>query len=289
MRYSQLRAFDAVARWRSFSRAAEELHISQPAVSLHVRALEKDHALDLFQRRAGGVALTAEGQALFRRTREMFAAEGEIRDYLTGESGLDEETLKLGADGPHVALDLVARLRQQHPALTVDIALGNHRTVWEDLLAQNVDAAVIANPPEREGFLVLSLAHQRMMVLLPAGHRLAQRGTLALSDLSQEALIFREPGSNTQRILEGALARAALTVTPAFVLRSREAVLAAVVVGLGLGFAFSREVGQDPRLQAVPLSDPKVTSEDMLVCQRSKAQRRRLAPLMELARSLPLV
>jgi aminoethylphosphonate catabolism LysR family transcriptional regulator len=285
MRYSQLRAFDAVARLRSFSRAAEKLCITQPAVSLHVKALEKDHALDLFKRQGGAVALTTEGQALFLRTREMFAAEAEIRDFLEGEGGFAEQSLVLGADGPHVALELVARLRRRHPELSVDVSLGNHRSTWEDLLAQNVDAAVMANPPERKGLLLLHLAVQRMVALLPAGHPLSESTSLSLGDLLGEPLIFREQGSNTQRILESALARAALTVTPAFVLRSREAVLAAVVAGLGLGFAFSREVGQDPRLTAVPLSDPGVTSEDMLVCLESKARQRRLAPLLELARS----
>lgn len=285
MRYSQLRAFDAVARLRSFSRAAEELRITQPAVSLQVKSLEKEHLLELFQRRGGAVVLTAEGQGLFRRTREMFAAEGEIRDFLEGESGLAEQPLKLGADGPHVALELVARLRQERPALTVDISLGNHRSVWEDLMAQSVDAAVIANPPKSEGLLVLPLAVQQMKVLLPAGHLLAQRSRLSLADLSREALIFREPGSNTQGILESAILRAGLSVAPAFVLRSREAVLAAVVSGLGLGFAFEREVGQDPRLRAVPLADPLATSRDTLVCLKSRARHRRLAALIAVAKT----
>ena len=285
MRYSQLRAFDAVARWQSFSRAAHELRITQPAVSLHVRALEKEYAREFFTRGGGAVTLTTEGRALFRRTREMFAAEAGIRDFLEGTGGRGEITLKLGADGPHVALDLVAQLRRRHPELAIDVTLGNRQSVWEDLAGGRVDAAVMANAPQRTDLVILPLARQRLMVLLPAGHALERRPSLKLSDLRQEALIFREQGSNTQRLLEKAFDRAGLTVAPAFVMRSREAVLAAVIAGLGLGFAFSREVGADPRLVAVHLAAPRVISEDFLVCLKAKSGQRRLAPVIGVAES----
>ncbi len=286
MRYSQLRAFDAVARHGSFSRAAEELRIGQPAVSIQVRSLERDHRIALFDRTSRRVDLTDDGRALFRLARDMFAAEQEVRAFLSESESLERGTLRLGSDGPHLAMQLVARCRARYPGLDFSLVLGNARATWEALLAQQVDAALIANPPPDERVLAEPLASQDMVALLPSSHRLARRGSIGLTDLAEEAVIFREQGSNTQRLLDAALAEQGLAIRPLLTLSSREAVFQAVCNGLGVGFMFGNESDPDPRTSAVGIRELRGASRNWLVCLKGRARHRSIRALIGIAAEL---
>lgn len=286
MRYSQLRAFDAVARHGSFSRAAEELGIGQPAVSIQVRALEQDHRIALFDRSSRQVLLTGDGKALLRLTRDMFVAEQEIQAFLSDSESLVRGTLRLASDGPHLALRLIARCRERYPGLEISLTLGNARTTWEALLAQQVDAAMIANPPADERVRATLIARQDMVALVPGSHRLATRKSVGLSDLADEPLIFREPGSNTQGLLNAALAARDLTLRPVLMLSSREAVVQAVRNGLGIGFLFENEVDPDLRATAVPIRELRGGSRDCLAFMTRRARHRSIRALMEISNEL---
>lgn len=279
MRYSQLRAFDAVARHGSFSRAAEELGIGQPAVSIQVRALERDHRVALFDRSSRHVRLTDDGQALFRLTRDMFEAEQEIAAFLSESESLERGTLRLGSDGPHLAIGLVARCRAAFPGLEISLTLGNARTTWQALLAQQVDAAIIANPPPDERVAVEQIACQDLVALLPRPHRLAGRKTVGLAELAREAVISREAGSNTQGLVAAALAEQGLSIRPVLTLASREAVVQAVRNGLGIGFLFGNEVDPDRRAVAVRVRELRASSRDCLVYLRRRARHRSIRAL----------
>ena len=158
MTYSQIRSFHAVARERSFSKAATLLRVTQPAVTLQVQALEKAYGVSLIQRGKGVLALTSLGQAMFEATRRFFAEEERVYELISKSSALEIGTVRLGADGPHVALDIVSSFRARYPRVELQVVLGNGNVIWEDILSQHVDAAILANPqPDRRvssrGFL----------------------------------------------------------------------------------------------------------------------------------------
>ncbi len=286
MRYSQLRAFDAVAREASFSKAAVRLGVTQPAVTLQVRGLEQDHGISLIRRTTRAVALTEAGEELYVLTRRMFAAEAEIGGYLAESDALAQGSLVLGADGPHVALQIVAAYRQRYPGIRLRVALGNARSTWRDLLDQKVDAAVLANPKQDARVCALPLSHQDLMVLLPRDHPLAGHAALDLAELGDHPVILREAGSNTRRVVEAALKRAGLRLNVTLELGSREAVREAVAIGLGLSFLYGSEATEDHRTRTVTLSGLERSSLDSLVYLNGQEKQRTLKALIEVARSV---
>lgn len=282
MSYSQLRAFDAVARSGSFSRAAEMLGVTQPAVSLQVAALERAYRTDLLNRKGAAISLTEDGDALFALTRQMFGLEAEIEDFLGSSLKLQRGHLRFAADGPHLALDLLATFREFHPGVTVELILGNATETWHALLQSAADIAMLANPPEDPRVAALPIAVQDMMLLVPRGHALAKRAEVALKDIAVEKVIFREHGSNTQRTLERSLRKQRLHLFPVLTVGSREAMIEAVSRRIGIGFIFDREKNNDPRSVAVPIRELKGSNRNMLVYLKPRRRRRTVAALIEL-------
>lgn len=283
MRYSQLRAFDTVARCLSFSRAAEILGVTQPAVSLQVAGLERGYRTDLLARHGSRISLTTEGEALFALTRQMFGAEAEIEDFLVSSEKLRRGHLRFGADGPHIALDLVAAYRAKYPGVTLELSLGNATQTWNAVLQSVVDIAVLANPPDDPRLGYLPLVVQNMMLLVPRRHAFARRRDIHLGEIAEEPVIFREHDSNTQRTLEAKLKELSLALRPALVVGSREAVVEAVSRRIGLGFIFAREKNEDPRSVAVPIRELKACSRNMLVYLNPRRRRRTVAALIDIA------
>lgn len=260
--------------------------MTQPAVTLQVRALEEAYGLRLLKRAGPNVSLTAEGRSLFALTRRMFAVEDEIGLFLSARKSLDGGELLLGADGPHAALDLVSAMTARHPKLALRLALGNAEQTWQAVLEQRVDAAVLANPPRDSRVVVATLSRQDMMALLPRDHTLARKRWVTLAELQDQPTILREPGSNTRRTLERALARHRITLTPALELGSREAVREAVARGLGIGFLFRPEAVGDDRTVAVPIQKLTQSSRDTLICLKSQSRRGAVAALFAAGRAL---
>jgi len=273
MRYFQLRAFDAVARERSFSKAASLLGLTQPAITTQVRNLEESCQQALFVRTTQGVQLTDAARPLFELTRQMFSTEEQIEDLVSLATAYRHGSLKLAADGPHVALQVVAAFREQYPGIDISIALGSQREVWDDLLGYRVDAAVVGNAASDARIMAIPVAQQDMRVLLPKDHPLAAFKSLSLADLQAHPVIRRESGSNTQRLIDEALQRARFSLPTALELGSREAVLEAVKQGLGIGFVLDREIPDGTHTVAVPLVELRACNVDSVVCLHSQRKR----------------
>jgi len=284
MKHAQLKAFDAVARAGSFSAAADALGLTQPAVTIQVRSLEDDYDSQLVVRGAPPLALTATGRRLFELTRRLFAVEAEARDLLVGAGELVSGGLVLGSDSPHLAAPLVARYRERYPGIDVAMRLGNASDIWRQLIEQTVDVVLVANPPADKRTMRVLLCRRGIAALLPTGHRLARRKRVSLDDLAGEALVLREPRSNTRRLVEPALRKRRKTTQPALELDSREAVQEAVAAGLGVGFVLEREAGEDARVAAVPVDELREVSADYLVATRTAARHRLVGALFELTR-----
>jgi aminoethylphosphonate catabolism LysR family transcriptional regulator len=284
MRYAQLRAFDAVARAGSFSRGAQMLGVSQPAVSLQVAALERAYRTDLILRSGPQLSLTREGEALFVLTRQMFSAEAEIEDLLESTEKLQRGHLRLGADGPHLALDLVALFRRRYPDITLELVLGNATQTWNAVLQSVVDIAIIANPPTDQRVARQALVTQDMMVLMPAAHDFAAHRQVMLKELADQPVIFREHGSNTQRLLEATLKKADLALAPVLTVGSREAMIEAVSRGIGIGFIFNREQNEDPRCLTRPLRELRGANRNMLIYLKPRRRRRSVQALLDVAK-----
>lgn len=285
-RYFQLRAFDAVAREGSFSKAAVSLGLTQPAVTMQVRNLEESCGQALFARGGRRLSLTTAGTELFRLSRQIFVLEEQVEEYVSLASAFERGSLKLAADSPHVAMEVVAAFGRRYPGIEIAVALGSQRAVWEDVLEHRADAAILGNAPTNERVMNLRLAPQNMLVVLPHDHRFAARRTLGLKDLAGCRLIRREAGSNTQRLVDDAMQQAGVALPSAIELGSREAIQEAVKLGLGIGFVLEREMAADARIVGVPLRELQGCNIDSVVCLHSQRKRGVVRAFLEIAATL---
>ena len=286
MNYAQIRAFHAVARELSFTRAARVLNVSQPTLSAQVKALETGHGVRLFDRRGRRIAMTELGDALLGITHRMFALEEEADDFLAGARALMHGHLKVGADGPHHVIPLMAAFRQRHPGIRLSLAMGNADEVLEDLAGYRTDIAVVGRAPSDGRFHVLPFGSAPLAVFVAAGHPWAKRKSVRLADLAGQPMVLREPGSLTRQVLSRALERAGIEINPVMEIDSREAVAEAVAGGLGIGVVSLGEFGGDNRVCAIPIEGNPIEMEEHVVCLEDRRRLRIVRSFLALAREM---
>ena len=143
MNFTQLRAFHAVASEGGFTRGARRLGISQPAVTVQVRALEQRYGIELFRRLGQRIELTEFGRELWQRTRRAFAEIDDLEELLASAGELRVGRLEIGADGPFSVMDLVAGFIARYPGVQVAVRIGNAARVLADLREARTDLAVL--------------------------------------------------------------------------------------------------------------------------------------------------
>lgn len=284
MNLFQLRAFDAVARERSFTRAAERLFISQPAVTGHVKALEEHYQVNLFRRTARGVELTEDGVRLSAISRTLFALEEEAEAMLDASRELVTGRIEVAADGPHLVMPMLARLRERYPGITVNLRLGNAQETLAALLDEHVDIAVLTEVEARPGLFLRELVESRICALVPARHPWCEGdGELPLSALDQQIMVLREPDSITRRTFDTACAAQSIEPRVLLELDSREAVTEAVAAELGIGIVSSMEVSPDPRVKAIALMGDGLLNRHAIGCLERRRGLRVVSAFLELA------
>ncbi len=283
MLHTQIRAFDAVAREGSFSRAAEALGLTQPALTIQVKALEEAYGVKLLERYRRSVRLTEVGERLFRMSRRYASIEEQMREVLIGSAELEHGKLSLTADGPHIAMGLFARFLARHPGIELSVAMGNTRFVREQLLERRTDLAILPAVDRHPRIHATPLWRHTAVVIVAGDHPWASRGTVALADLDGQAMVVREEGSNTRRVTAAALARAGVRPRVVLELGSREAVCEAVGAGLGFGIIWELEARSSTRFRTLPLHDAEITSTDYIACLKSEKMRRAIRAFFQVA------
>jgi len=287
MRHTQLRAFDAVARAGSFTDAADRLGLTQPALTIQVRNLEKSFGLRVFERAGDGVRMTGAGHDLFLLTRELFEVEDRIETFLTASGDLETGELRVASDGPHLAMRLIAGFRQRYPGIGVSLSLGNAPEVWRMLDEGLADAVIAADPPIDGRHQVVPLQETAIVAIVCAGHDWSARRSITLKALAAEPLIMRERRSNTRRFVERTARRIGIDLQPNLELGSREAVIEAVAAGLGVGFMFSGEVTPDPRYRAISISDAKNGNLEVIGHAKKQKDNAVVQAFVEISESCP--
>ena len=286
MRYVQLRAFHYVAICGGFSRAAEELYLTQPAISDQVRKLEEEYDVLLFNRQRKQVVLTPAGEKLLAITRKMFDTEQQALELLSESRALRAGTLRIVADAAHHLLHILAEFRRNYPGVKVEVRAGNTETVIESLFSYDADIGVLGDVPTGREFEVLRLNATPIVAFAAAGHPAAKRKSLTFADLAELPLVFRERGSKTRKKLEEGAAAAGVTLTPMIEAEGREAVREIVAAGGGVGFVSSAEFGKDSRLKAIPIEGPVMLMDEALVCLKDRAGGKLMRAFLDIARKL---
>jgi aminoethylphosphonate catabolism LysR family transcriptional regulator len=284
MRYVQLRAFHHVAICGGFSRAAEALFLTQPAISDQVRKLEEEYDVLLFNRHKKQVALTRHGERLLEITRRMFDTEQQALDLLSETRALRSGTLRIVADAAHHLLHILATFRAKYPGVQVTVRAGNTESVITSLFAYEADLGVLGEVPESREFDILKLNSSPIVAFVAHNHPLADARKLTLADIVQQPLVMRERGSKTRSKLEVLASSMGIELKPTIEAEGREAVREIVASGAGVGFVTRAEFGLDSRLRPILIDAPEVLMDEALICLRERSSGKLVKAFLDIAR-----
>jgi DNA-binding transcriptional LysR family regulator len=233
----QLHIFRTVAEQRSFSRAAEVLYLSQPGVSLQVKALEKTIGQPLFERVGRTLRLTEAGRELYSYSERIFALLDEAKVVLEELSGARRGTVKVAASttaGIYVVPSALGAFHRQNPDVKLTLDVVNRFTAQERLLADEVDLAVMGLIEDAHDLEVAEFAPNELVVIASPRHRLADQGPVPVEALMEETFLLREQGSGTRTDVERLFAARGLPSRVGMELRSSGAIKQAVAADLGI-------------------------------------------------------
>jgi LysR family transcriptional regulator, transcriptional activator of the cysJI operon len=237
----RLRVFRAVAHHLNFRIAAEELSLTQSAVTQQIKALESEMDVPLFDRAGGRVSLTPAGAALLPFANRLAALAAEAREAVAAVNGASAGRLAMGASqtiGQYLLPRLIAAFLQQNPKVEINVMGGNTQTILEALVEHRVQLCLIEGPAMRRDVQVEPFMEDHMVCVVPSGHPWADH-EIDVNELQQATLVARELGSGSRRIVEQAMLKAGLEVKKLRLLMtfdSTEGLLSAVEAGLGIAF-----------------------------------------------------
>jgi DNA-binding transcriptional LysR family regulator len=237
----RLRVFRSVARHLNFRIAAEELLLTQSAVTQQIKALESELDVPLFDRGGGRVSLTPAGASLLPFAERLAALAEEAREAVAAAAGDHAGRLALGASqtiGQYLLPKLIAGFLQENPNVQVSVMGGNTQTILEALVEHRVQLCLIEGPAMRRDVQVEPFMEDHMVCVVPSGHEWADE-QIDLQQLAQASMVTRELGSGSRRIVEQALQQAGVEVKKlriAMTFDSTEGLLSAVEAGLGIAF-----------------------------------------------------
>ncbi len=286
MRYVQLRAFHNVAVHGGFSRAASALNLSQPALSDQVKNLEEAYDVLLFDRRKKQVALTEFGQELLSFTQRLFEVEAQTKEFLRETTALRSGALRIVADSPFHLLNVLAHFRKKYPGIFVSLKGGNSDDVRNALVSYEADIGVLGTLPKENRFDSVQLSSTPIVAFAAAGYPGDLPEKMSLQELCKHPLIFREPGSKTQQILQNHADHTQIKLRPAIEAEGREAVKEIVASGVGIGFVSQAEFGFDRRLRKIEITGLDQQMEEALICLKERQGNRLIRAFMGLAKDM---
>ncbi|MDX1594389.1 MAG: LysR family transcriptional regulator [Gammaproteobacteria bacterium] len=235
----QLRVFEAVARHLSFTRAAEELFLTQPAVSMQVKQLEQHVELPLFEQVGKKVSLTEAGREMQFYSRAIMQLLDEADDVLDGLRGGEHGHLGLAVPSTanQMTMNLLAAFRRRNPAFTFSIDITNREGLLRRLELNECDLVIMGRPPEEVALEAVAFMENPLVVIAAPDHPLAERRRIDPASLRQETFVIREPGSGTRIAMERFFAEHGWHPDQGsgMEMTSNEAIKQAVEAGLGLG------------------------------------------------------
>ncbi len=261
MNQTQLNAFRAVAESGGFSRGAERLMVSQPAVSLQIAELELHLAAKLFDRLPRGVRLTEAGQILLTYARRIEGLSREAQQAIGELRGLRGGRLVIGASltvGSYVMPPILGEFRHQYPEIELILDVANTEQIQRKLLDNELDIGFTEGLAEHADLISESFYADELVAVCPPGHPILKLKRVTAAQFCSQPIILREQGSGTRAVVEQALAAKGISVHPVMSLGSIEAVKRAVMAGVGLAIVSELAIETERQagaLLVVTLSD----------------------------------
>ena len=246
--FHRLFIFHTVARLGSFTRAASELGISQPAVSIQVKELERSLDTTLLIRMRSGVSLTDTGETVYDYTRRIFTLADEMTNAIQDLTGLESGRLTIGSSttpGEYILPFAIGKFRERYPKVEVSLAISNTRNVIDQIISRELDLGMAGAPVDIRGLASFLYVNDEVVLVTAPTHPLARRRSLKVQDVVDEAFLMRETGSATRRAAEEHFSSMGARVRVVMELGSNEAVKRAASAELGVGVVSKFSVGPD--------------------------------------------
>ena len=237
MTLRQLQVFDAVAHHLSFTRAAEHLHLTQPAVSMQVKQLEDATGLPLFEQMGKRIYLTEAGRAMHHYSRIIAEQLAEARQVMEELRGIDGGHLQItvATTVNYFAARLLSTFCQRYKDVRISLDVTNREMLLRRLETNETDIALMGRPPDDAELVAEPFMDNPLVVIAPPSHPLTHRRSIPLTELKQETFLMREPGSGTRMAMERFFAEKGITPSGSIEMTSNEAIKQSVEAGLGLG------------------------------------------------------
>jgi DNA-binding transcriptional LysR family regulator len=236
----KLKVFCTVAETKSFSKTSQIIHLTQPAVSLQIQALEELYETKLFDRSSSSINLTSAGEVLYNYAKNILAQYAELEKEIGKITGLIKGSITIGASttiGNYLLPGVVASFKKTHPKIKINILIGNTNRVLDLLNAGVVEFGLVEGETTRSKIKVEALLTDELVFILPAMHHLSKKKSVSVLEIMKEPFIIREEGSGTRQIIEKYLASHGIKISDmhiVLVLGGTESIKEAVERGMGI-------------------------------------------------------
>ena len=241
----QMKVFATVARHLSFTRAARELHLTQPAVSQQVKLLEQGVGMPLFEKLGRKVRLAPAGEELLRYATQAIELLREAGESLAALRGLKRGVLKLGAvsTAKYFTPSLLSAFTPAYPEVTIKFGVGNRGEIIQQMAANEFDLVIMGRPPRELQTIAEPFAKHPLLIIASPQHPLAGRRRIPLKQLASEQFLIREEGSGTRASMEYVFRERQVPFRVSMEISSNETIKQAVMAGMGISFISAHTVG----------------------------------------------
>ena len=253
----QLRVFEVAARHGNFSRAAEELHLSQPAISSQLKELAAHIGLPLFERLGRKTYLTPAGEELLRCTRAISDRLRDTDERLAQLRGVRGGRLNVAviSAGDYFFPRILSIFAAAHPGITLNLTVHNREGLLRELADNRTDLAVMVRPPADPDFLAQSFAPHPYVIVAPPDHPLVGRRRIPRAALNKERFVMRERGSDTWNSMRDVFGRQLTKIPVSMELQSTETIKQAVIAGMGITFLSAHTIGLELQARRLAVLD----------------------------------
>ena len=271
----QLRIFESVARHSSMSRAAEEMHLTQPAVSMQIKQLEEQIGVPLLEQKGRRLYLTEAGLELRGHAQRFTLQTLELQSAMDQFRGVERGLLRIAvvSTANYFLPPLIAAYTERYPGVRISLQVANRETVLAALADHRTDIAITGEPPDGLDLEAREFMDNPLVVIAHPSHRLAELAHVALGSLREERLVVREPGSGTRAAMERHFTEHQVDYLFGCELSSNEAIKQAVQAGLGLGVVSLQTIElelETKRLVVLPVESFPVMRQWFIVHRRDK-------------------
>ena len=289
MNFNQLRVFQSAARLLNFTRAAEELHLTQPGISKHLKELEWYYGTRLFERLGKKLVLTQAGEALFEATSAAFNLLGDAKTRIDDLNGLAAGKLVMGACntiGTYILPDKLVQFRQRYQAIEIKVETAFSRQIAEKVLDNSIELGLVGHYHPDDRLSVRTFMTERLVLIASPHHPWARRKTaVRLSELAHQTVLLAKRGSGTWRIVEALMAQKEVQLGSTIELGTSEGVKRAVAANMGVAILSRHLLDHElasGTIKAVPLAGGEPSRDLYLIHHKDRYLSRAAQAFVEL-------